>query len=123
MPSRSRDISSKKISKVATPGLDLRNNVFNVATFSQSHDITSTMSRHRAKSLKNYFQSHDICPNSRVSSLLKRTCTRKFQIQTKFLKHLSPNSFQSFIFETLEAMSSPSSPTLDEVIKKIMEDV
>ena len=73
--------------------------------------------------LKNNFQSRDIYPNSRASSLLKRIRTEKFQIQTKFLKHLSHNSFPSLIFKTLEAMSNPSSPTLDEVIEKIMEDM
>ena len=70
-----------------------------------------------------FSQSHDICPNYRASSLLKRTRTKKFQIQTKFLKHLSLNFFPSFISETLGAMSNPISPTLGKVIGKIMEDV
>ena len=47
----------------------------------------------------------------------------KFQIQTNFLKHLSPDPFLSLKFKTLEAMSSPNSPTLDKVIKNIMENV
>ena len=48
---------------------------------------------------------------------------KKLKFQTKLLKLLNPNFFPSSIFETLDTMSSPSSPTLDKVIEKIMEDM
>ena len=45
----------------------------------------------------------------------------KFQI--KLLKNLNPNSSITFIFKTLAAMSNPSSPTMNKVIKRTMEEV
>ena len=102
----------------------------------QSHDIASTMLRHRIYNVATLhlqccsirlshlkiFESHDTCPNSRVSSLLKKNLTEKLKFKIKFLKHLNPNSSTSFTFETLATMSSPSSPTLNEVIMKNMEE-
>ena len=99
-----------------------RHNVFNVATFSRSRDIASTKSRHVAKAFK-IFQSSNTYPNSWESSLLMRTLTKKLKFQIKILKHMNHNSSLSSIFKTLPTMSNPSSPTLNKVIEKIIEEV
>ena len=100
---------------VVTFFAESRHNVFNVATFSQSRNIASTMSQHS-------FQSRDTCPNSKASSLFKRTLTENLKFQIKILKHLNPNSFMSSIFENLTTMSNPSSPAFHEIIEKIMKE-